>query len=135
MSRPRKVPTERKYDRTFIQSLLVQQIRKSSKSRDQIAKEMSPLVGEEITVRMLNGYTAESQEDNRWPAQFDIAFCEVVGNYKLLEERVKRAGFRMIGPKEEELLRLGRAFEAREKAQAILDAKTASLASKTGGAK
>ena len=92
-------------------------IRDSKKSRAQIAEEMSALLQTKVTPRALDSYTAESADQNRWPAQYDIAFCEVIGNYELLQIRVKRAGFRMIGAKEEQLIKLGRAYLAQAKAQ------------------
>jgi hypothetical protein len=120
---------ERQYDADAVRKLVTCEIARSSKSREQIAEEMQGLLAIPVTARMIGSFTAESKELHRWPGSFDIAFCEAVGSYKLLAERVKRAGFRMIGPNEEELLRIGRAFIAREKAQAILDTKAAQVRS------
>lgn len=82
---------------------------------------MSKVLGIPVTERMLRSFTADSKELHRWPAEFDIAFCEVIGNYTLLAERIKRAGFRMIGPNEERLLSIGRAWEQKCRAELILN--------------
>src|SRR5262245_20254476 len=38
------------------------------KSREQIAEEMSYLLGREVTAAMLDAYTARSKREHRWPA-------------------------------------------------------------------
>jgi hypothetical protein len=115
MSRP-----SRKDDSAFIQRLLRGEIKRCGKGSDQVAAEMQDLLGTPITQRMLGSFTAQSKELHRWPAQFDIAFCEVVGSYKLLTERVKRAGFLMVGPKEARLIRIGKAYEQKIRAEQTL---------------
>ena len=111
----------RKQDAIALLSLLTAEIRKSGLSRDQIASAMTVLSDQEVTVRQLYGYTAESREDFPWPGQLDIIFCEVVGSYRLLAERVKRAGFRLIGPKEGRLIALGKAWEQKRRVEQILN--------------
>jgi hypothetical protein len=95
-------------------------MKRSSKSREQIAEEMSAMLGVKITARMITSYTSESKELHRWPAEFDLAFCEVTGNYALLADRVKRAGFRLVGPNEERLLEIGRAVVQKARAEKVL---------------
>ncbi len=107
-------------DAIEIRRLLTLLIRSSVKSREQIAEELSHLLGTTVTRRALDSYTSESAEQHRWPAQYDIALCEVLGDYSLLHERVERAGFKMIGPEEQELLRIGRAYRAKIDAEKIL---------------
>jgi hypothetical protein len=109
--------TQRIFDASAVRLQITQLIRESAQSREQIADEMTRLLGERVTVRMLNSYTSDAAEKHRWPAQYDIALCEVLGDYTLLEQRCKRAGFRMIGPKEEKLIAIGRAYIAKAKAE------------------
>jgi hypothetical protein len=117
----------RAYDAVAIRRIITSEVKRCAKARFEIAEGMAKLLGVPVTERMITSFTADSKELHRWPAEFDIAFCEVVGSYRLLAERVRRAGFQMIGPKDQELLKIGRAFSARAEAQAILDAKFAAV--------
>jgi hypothetical protein len=103
-------------DATLVRSLIAEVIRKSSKSRAQIAEEMSYLVGREITERMLNGFTADSRDDYRWPGELDRAFCFVTGDDRLLRCRVELSGYVVITNDEFELLELGRQYLIRQRA-------------------
>jgi len=104
-------------DSHVIRAVLTEVIRACGKSRAQIADEMSYLVGREVTERMLNGFTAESKEDYRWPAELDRAFCAVTGDTRLLTCRVELHGMHVIDSDEMDLLELGRAFLQRTQAE------------------
>lgn len=69
-----------------------------------------------VTVAMLNDYSAESKVAHRWPAAWDRAFCEVVGNDSLLVCRVLRAGLFVITAEEKDILELGRQYLLRKRA-------------------
>lgn len=66
-----------------IRRLLTEGIRHSGKSREQVADDMSQVLGQEITARMLYAYTAESKAGHRLPLIFVPAFCQVVGDDQL----------------------------------------------------
>jgi hypothetical protein len=61
-----------------IRRLLADAIKGSAKRRPQIAQEMSLRVGQRISKRMLDDWTAESKKPAKFPAAFVGAFCEVV---------------------------------------------------------
>jgi serine/threonine protein phosphatase PrpC len=103
-------------DSHMIRAILVDAIRRCGKSREVIAEEMTYLVGREITERQLNGFTAESKEDYKFPAELDRAFCMVVGDTRLLTCRVERAGMHVITDDEKLLLELGRQHLRRNQA-------------------
>lgn len=103
-------------DGLLVRSLLAESIRKSGKSRETIADDMSRLTGTPVTVRRLNAFTAESREDYHWPAELDRAFCVATGCWDLLRVRVEHAGFRMITEIEWELLELGREYLRQKRA-------------------
>ncbi len=110
-------------DDGLVREIVTAAIRNNTKSRQQIAEEMSRLTGAAVTARMLNSYTSEAAEQHRWPAQYTRAFCYVVKDWTLLRCIVERSGFYMITPAEEELLELGREYlkqkRASEQIQAI----------------
>jgi hypothetical protein len=67
----------------LICKLLALSIRKSGLTREQIAGDLSRLVGTRVTVSMLNDYSAASKKNTRFPLAFIHAFCEVTGDDRL----------------------------------------------------
>lgn len=82
-----------------IRALMSRVIRRSTKKREQIAAEMTARLGQHITERMLNDYTAQSKRALRFPAAWVPAFCEIVGSDELQR--------RLLGPELRKLLELG----------------------------
>src|SRR5262245_27007942 len=66
-----------------VRQSITRAIRNSFKSREQVAAEMSCLLGCRITAHMLNDWTAESKGAHRFPASFVPAFCQACGNDEL----------------------------------------------------
>ncbi len=95
-------------------------IRACRLSREQIADEMTKLLGTRVTEKMLYSYTGESNQQYRFAAAWVLAFCQSVGDFTLLQELALRAGFRMIGPEEERLIVIGKAYVAKVQAEATL---------------
>jgi hypothetical protein len=109
-------------DGALVRGVLVEAIRKSGKSRPQIADEMARLVGRDITERSLNAWTAESKEDHRWPAELTRAFCSATGDDRLLRVLAEAAGLRVINDIESHLLELGRNHLKRSRAERTITA-------------
>ncbi len=103
-------------DGNMIRAIITEAIRKSPKSREEIGEEISRLVGERVSIRMLNSYTSEAAEQHRWPSQYTRAFCYVVEDWTLLRCIVERAGFHLITQAEGELLELGREYLKQKRA-------------------
>lgn len=110
-------------DDAMVRTAISRAIRNSSKSRDQIAEEMTTILGVHVTGSMLNDFTASAKRLCRWPAAWDRAFCAVTGDIDLLICRVRAAGFMVIGSVERDLMELGREYLRRKRA----DAATAEL--------
>ncbi len=68
---------------SMIRKIVSEVMHHSTKSRAQIAEEMSRLVHVEVTANMLNGYAASSKTGVRFPAAFINAFCQVTGDDQL----------------------------------------------------
>jgi len=96
------------YDAALVRLALIEAIRKSDKSRETIADEMSSLSGTQVTVRRINAFTAESREDYRFPLELTRAFCVATSDFTLLRRVAEMAGFRLIDVVEADLLELGR---------------------------
>jgi len=103
---------------------MAEAIRRSGLSRWEAAGRMSHLLGREITKYMLDGWTAESKEGHRFPAEFLPAFCLAVGSRAVVRILADAAGlFVLPGPDalraevqklREEELRLSRERKKRE---------------------
>lgn len=77
-------------------------ISRSNLSRYQITSQMSELLNQEITVNMLNGWTADSHDQHRFPAVFLPAFCQVVKSYEPIQFLAEKMGLFLL-PGEEAL--------------------------------
>jgi hypothetical protein len=80
---PAPVPGSMDYD-TELRNVLSLAIKESPFSRHEIAARMSDLTGADISVHMLNSWTAESHENHRFPFAFAAAF-EVAAESKSLQ--------------------------------------------------
>ena len=103
-------------DSAIIRGVLIRAIKESGRSRAEICDEMELLLARPFTVRMLDGFTADSRSDRRWPAEFDRAFCKATGDNTLLACRAEMAGLHVISAEEMLLLDLGRQFLIRNQA-------------------
>lgn len=84
----------------LIRDLIAEVTRASGKSRAVITDEMGKLLGTEVTLHMLNAYTATSkQQQVRFPASFVPAFCVVTG-----DDRLQRA---LLSPWLRKVLEIG----------------------------
>jgi len=73
-------------------------IRSAPKSRETIADEMTDLLGETITVSMINNWIADSHP-HRIPGEFIPAFCAATGSNEMIEIQAEAAGvFTLPGP-------------------------------------
>jgi hypothetical protein len=70
---PAPAPGSLDYD-TELRGVISQAIKESPHSRAMIAARMSELTGVEISLHMLNAWTAESREQHRFPFAFAAAF-------------------------------------------------------------
>jgi len=70
---------------TRFRAAVSEAIKNCELSRPQISARMTELTGDEITLSMLNSWTAESKEQHRFPAIFLSAFCYVTNNSELLK--------------------------------------------------
>lgn len=93
-----------------------QAIKNGSKSRAQIADEMTNLLGVRVTEQMLNCFTAESKDKHRFPAAFVPALCHITGDVRLLQALAQKLGLMIVGSEEMRLLELGRAVEVERSA-------------------
>lgn len=82
-----------------------------------VAGQLSERCGMEITESMLNAWTAESKENHRFPLEIVPAFCEVTGDYTLMEMMAAACGCRLVTSEEVYLLKLGKINQAKRNLQ------------------
>lgn len=118
-------------DDSLVRGIVASAIKHSRKSCEEIAEEMSALVGTPITMRMIRAFTAASKQEYRWPSAWDRVFCHVTGDTRLLRTRAEMAGFHVIDGEEFKLLQLGREYLRHKEAAATMAAIELSLASRS----
>ncbi len=91
-----------------IRAALNQAIKKCGKSRDLIANEMSKLMGRKVTKTMLNAYTGESRQLNRFPLSMLLAFEIATESYNLTKLISKRRGCELLVGEDIALAKLAR---------------------------
>ena len=81
------MPTDRENSGTTpdsaLRQLLTNAIKRSGKSRAQIADQMAAELGARVTEAMLNDFTSQRKSAARFPAAFVQAFCRAVGSTSL----------------------------------------------------
>lgn len=113
-------------DASTIRAMLAESIKRSGKSREQIAETMSRLTGTMVTERRLNAFTAESRESFKFPLELARAFCMATRDFTLLRNVIEMAGFRVITKTEFDVLQLGHEYLTQKRAaenMAMLEAR------------
>ena len=76
-------------------------------SRDQVALELTGMVGREITVAQIDAFVAESKP-HRLPAELLPAWVKVTGSRRLLEALLGELGLSVATEEDREFAELGR---------------------------
>lgn len=98
-------------------------------SRDHIADRMALCLGQPVTVRQLNSWTAASREQHRFPLEFLAAFCWATRSTHPLVVVLRAIGFDLVDAREAAAKRLGEM----QVEQARLRRESAALTKKLGG--
>jgi len=96
-----------------IKEVMTETLKRVPLKRWEIAGRMSDLVGMPITEHQLNAWTAESKEGHRFPVEYLPAWCEVTGDYRLLEFIAKGSKCYLVKSEEVLLLELAKIQERR----------------------
>ncbi len=92
--------------RPQLRGILNEAIRESGMSRDEVAEEMSRLVGEKISVDQINGWTRETDQ-RHVPAQYMYAFEVATKSRAITEYFCKLHHGKFINAQADEVLTLG----------------------------
>ena len=108
-----------------MRALMVQALRASRCSREQVAERMSASLNEPVSVHQVNAWVAETKANHRFPAEYLAAFCAATGSTELVRDLVQVLGGRMATEEDLRFAELGRLYARRraagKKERAMLD--------------
>ncbi len=90
-----------------LRKILKQVLADSGISRTKLAKEMSNLLGREITKNHIDGWTAMSAIERRLHTDALKAICEITEDYRLLHFVAESLGFKALSTDEAEFAEYG----------------------------
>jgi len=91
-------------------------IDRSGLDREYIAKELSRLTGENVSIHILNGYTAESKGERRLPLEYAAALAVILGDKGILDAALGVGGFLVLGKAERAVYEIGKLTVEKRKA-------------------
>lgn len=91
-----------------LRHLLSDALKKTIKSRFEVASRMSELTGHDISKAMLDAWTAESREAWRFPFEYATAFEIACGTYCLTEFQARKRGCKVYAGDEVRQAEIGR---------------------------
>lgn len=91
-----------------LRHVLSEALKKSPKSRYEIAAKMSELLGLEVTKHQLDAWTAESRDQWRFPFEYSAAFEAACGCYSLTELLASKRGCKILVGEEALFAELGK---------------------------
>jgi len=98
-----------------IRELITEALKKTTLSRYQVAAIMSEDLGKEITKAMIDSWSAESKENNRFPLAYLNAFMKATGDKTILRLLCGTAGGYYIESEDALRLELGKIVEEKRK--------------------
>lgn len=100
-------PASMDYDKE-IRHLLSAALKETKNSRFEVCARMSELIGHEITISMLNSWTAESREAWRFPLAYATAFEIACDTFCLTEYQARKRGCKVYAGDEVRQAEIGR---------------------------
>ncbi|MCK5097440.1 MAG: hypothetical protein KAR45_05020 [Desulfobacteraceae bacterium] len=95
-------------------------LKSSMLSREEIADEMSRLLGEEVTKNHIANWAAESKNGWRLPLEYAAAFCVITNDTKVIKAAFKGSGINVLDDSEMAFFEIGKAIEEKRESDARL---------------
>ena len=89
-------------------------------SREEIADEMSRLLGEKVTVNHVANWAAESKNGWRMPLEYASAFCVVTNDNRVIKAAFSGSGINVLDDSEMAFYEIGKAVEEKRESDARL---------------
>ena len=74
--------------------------------REEIAKELSRLVGEDISIHTINNWIAEGKTNRRVPLEYIAALTAITGDNEIIKAAINNAGLHILNDKEMQFFEL-----------------------------
>lgn len=103
-----------------VQEALCQALKRSMMSREEVADELSRLVGEKITVNHIANWTAESKNGWRLPLEYAAALTQILNDTGIIKAALGGSGINILDDKEMALYEIGKAIEDKRENDAKL---------------
>ena len=76
--------------------------------REEIAKELSRLVGEDISIHTVNNWIAEGKTNRRFPLEYIAALTAITGDNEIIKTAIINTGLHILNDKEMPYYELGK---------------------------
>lgn len=90
-----------------VRNALALDLRASTLSREEVARELTDLTGRAVTVAMIEAYLAPTKP-HRFPAELVGAWCAVTGSVRILEALCEELGLSVATQEDRDYAELGR---------------------------
>jgi hypothetical protein len=89
-------------------------------SREQIADEMTRLLGEKVSVNHIANWVAESKNGWRMPLEYTAAFSAITNDIGVIKAAFERSGINILDDNEMAFYEIGKAIEEKRESDARL---------------
>jgi len=103
-----------------VQEAVRRALKNSFLSRDQIADEMSRLIGENISKNHIANWTAESKNGWRMPLEYAAAFSVITNDNTVIKAAFAGSGINILDDSEMAFYEIGKAIEEKRESDARL---------------
>lgn len=90
-----------------VRESLTQALAGCGMSREEVAAEMTRLTGESVSRNHIDNWCSDAKREWRFPLEFVTAFCQITGNYALIEAVLTGTGQRLADERTIKAARLG----------------------------
>ena len=89
-------------------------------SREEIADEMTRLLGEKVSVNHIANWVAESKNGWRMPLEYTAAFSVITNDNRVIKAAFERSGINVLDDNEMALYEIGKAIEEKRESEVRL---------------
>lgn len=103
-----------------VQEAVVAALKGCLLSREEIADEMSRLLGEKVSINHIANWAATSKTSYRIPLEYAAAFCVITNDNRVIKAAFAGSGINVLDDTEMALYEIGKAVEEKRESDARL---------------
>ena len=103
-----------------VQEALRGSLKRCMLSREEIADEMTRLVGQKVTLNHIANWVSESKESYRMPLEYAAAFSAIVNDNRVIKAAFMGSGINILDDTEMAYYEIGKAVEEKRESDARL---------------